>query len=213
MRQLLVMLTSRGLPSVVNNPQREAYMGRVAFDLQNRLQFMPRDTLKWRLEEWLEWGCGVFEDRLDMLHSARDMANDAAGDVDSYSLLKLSQELRTLIVVGEFDGTLPSVDEATRLSTDVFRNARVHVVPGAGHASTCGGSLNLMTLLREVFPEINAIGEGGGGGGRGRMDTDFDGKTENEELHGLEPRYDGASIGLNPLLYWSKVYYREWRSD
>jgi pimeloyl-ACP methyl ester carboxylesterase len=208
-QQLITILSSKGLPSVVNNPQREAYMGRVAFDLPNRLKFMPKDTLKWRLEEWLEWGCGVFEDRLDMLHSARDVANTASGDVESsYSLLKLSQELRTLIVVGEYDLTLPSIEEATRLSTDVFRNARVHIVPGAGHASTCGGSLNLIQLLREVFPEINVYERGR----PGRLDNRFDGMP-NEELHGLVPRYDRASIGLNPLLYWSKEHYRKWRSD
>ena len=30
---------------------------RVAFDLANRLKFMPKSTLKWRLEEWLNHGC------------------------------------------------------------------------------------------------------------------------------------------------------------
>ena len=203
-QQLITILSSRGLPSVVNNPQREAYMGRVAFDLPNRLKFMPKDTLKWRLEEWLEWGCGVFEDRLDMLHSARDVSNTADDVESSYSILKLSQELRTLIVVGELDLTLPSIEEASRLSTDVFRNARVHIVPGAGHASTCGGSLNLIELLREVFPDIT--------GRRKRTNIDLD-LRPSEELHGLEPRYDRASIGLNPLLYWSKENYRKWRND
>ncbi len=217
LRQLTAILSSRGLPSVVNSPQREAYMGRVAFDLPNRLVFMPKDTLKWRLEEWLEWGCGVFEDRLDMLHSARDLANTASSpDVESsYSILKLSQELRTLIVVGEFDMALPSIEEATRLSSDVFRNAHVHIVPGAGHASTCGGSLNLIQLLREVFPEINVHGGGGGGGGDvgGRMQRRIDDSNDlrpRDELHGLEPRYDGASNGLNPLFYWSKEHYFKW---
>ena len=42
MKQLIAILTSKGLPAVVNNPQREAYMGRVAFDLPNRLKFMPK---------------------------------------------------------------------------------------------------------------------------------------------------------------------------
>ena len=27
-------------------------------------------------------------------------------------------------------------------------------------------------------------------------------------LLGMEPRYDGNSIGLSPLLYWSKEYYQ-----
>jgi len=205
-QQLLVILSSKGLPSVVNDDQREAYMGRVAFDLANRLKFMPKDTLKWRLSEWLEWGNGVFEDRLQMLQSARDSTNDAPGDAETYALLKVSQELRTLIVVGELDLTLPSLEEADRLTSEVFRNAYVHVVPGAGHASTCGGSLDLIQLIRQVFPETNMYGN---------IENKYDGNNGEpmEELHGLEPRYDGASIGLNPLLYWSKDYYRKWRRD
>ena len=203
MQQLVAILSSKGLPSVINDPQREAYMGRVAFDLPNRLKFMPKDTLKWRLEEWLEWGCGVFEDRLEMLQSARDSTDDASGDVETYALLKVSQELRTMIVVGELDLTLPSVEEADRLSSEVFRNAYVHVVSGAGHASTCGGSLNLMELFREVFPETNLYGSNENG---------HKGKPS-DELHGLEPRYDRAWVGLSPLLYWSKDYYLKWRRD
>jgi len=202
-QQLITILTSKGLPSVVNNPQREAYMGRVAFDLGNRLKFMPKETLKWRLEEWLEWGNGIFEDRFETLQFARDSTdNSLPGDVDTYTLLKVSQELRTLIVVGELDLTLPSIEEANRLSTELFRRATVHKVLGAGHASTCGGSLNLIELLRDVFPEVDISNES-------RI-ANY--KAESlEELNGLEPRYDGASIGLNPLLYWSKDYYREWR--
>ena len=201
MQQLVAILSSKGLPSVINDPRREAYMGRVAFDLPSRLRFMPKDTLKWRLEEWLEWGCGVFEDRLEMLQSARDSTDEASGDVDTYALLKLSQELRTMIVVGELDLTLPSLEEADRLSSEVFRNAYVHVVPGAGHASTCGGSLNLMELIRKVFPETNL---------NGRIENEFT-RRPTEELQGLEPRYDRAWIGLSPLLYWSKDNYLKWR--
>ena len=202
-QQLITILTSKGLPSVVNNPQREAYMGRVAFDLGNRLKLMPKETLKWRLEEWLEWGNGIFEDRFETLQLVRDSTdNSLPGDVDTYNLLKVSQELRTLIVVGELDLTLPSIEEANRLSTELFRRATVHKVLGAGHASTCGGSLNLIELLRDVFPEVDTPNES-------RI-ANY--KAESlEELNGLEPRYDGASIGLNPLLYWSKDYYREWR--
>lgn len=212
-RQLIAILSSKGLPSVVNGPKREAYMGRVAFDLPNRLKFMPQDTLKWRLEEWLEWGCGVFEDRLEMLQSARDSSNDdTLGDVETYALLKVSQELRTVVIVGELDRTLPSVEEAERLASEVFRNAVVHVVPGAGHASTCGGSLNLVRLLREAFPEINTYGRIENGDNDSGSANWMD-REQMEELYGLEPRYDGASIGLNPFLYWSKDYYQKWRKD
>ena len=201
-QQLIAILSSKGLPSVVNKPQREAYMGRVAFDLPSRLKFMPKDTLKWRLEEWLEWGGGVFEDRFDMLQSARSSAGSAPGDADTYSLLKTSQELRTLIVAGELDLTLPSIEEANRLSSEFFRNAHVHIVRGAGHASTCGGSLNLIQLIRGVFPETDMYGS--------YMESDT---GPLEDLCGLEPRYDSASIGLNPFLYWSKDYYQKWRRD
>ncbi len=94
MQQLVAILSSKGLPSVINDPQREAYMGRVAFDLPNRLNFMPKDTLKWRLEEWLEWGCGVFKDRLEMLQAARDSIDEVSGDVDTHALLKVTDNDR-----------------------------------------------------------------------------------------------------------------------
>jgi pimeloyl-ACP methyl ester carboxylesterase len=179
LRQLVTILSSHGLPSVINTPCREAYMGRVAFTLFDRISFMSKETLHWRLEEWLEWGASIFEDRLDMLTSVRlstttsssltesSMANAINNDttiadttqaaastatmtndcsvIDNYSLLKISQELRTLIIVGEYDKTLPSIEESHRLSNEVFRNSVIHVVP---NASTCGGSLNLITLLR-----------------------------------------------------------------
>ena len=186
LNQLIAILSSRGLPSVVNSATREAYMGRVAFDLANRLKFMPKSTLKWRLEEWLERGCDVFEDQLRSLNENDDEAE---------ALRSMARGLRTLIVAGELDLTLPSIDEAERLSSEVFRNASVHVVPDAGHASTCGGSLNLIRLIRETFHEDFGSG-----------DEESNGRTSSE-LSGLEPRYDGASIGLSPLKYWSNEYY------
>ena len=202
MQQLLAILSSKGLPAVVNTAQCEAYMGRVAFSLPNRLKFMPKETLKWRLTEWLEWGNAVFEDRLEVLKSGITEGEDDLG------MLRLSREVKTLIVVGEFDKTLPSLDEANRLASEVFRNNVVHVVTGAGHASTCGGTLNLMQLLRQVYPELNGI----------YRRTNYDvGTTEwkprGGDMCGLVPRYDYAKIGLSPLLYWSSDYYREWKDD
>ena len=185
LNQLIAILSSRGLPAVLNSARREAYMGRVAFDLANRLKFMPKTTLKWRLEEWLEYGCDVFEDQLSP--SKED------GD-DAEALWSMARGLRTLIVAGEHDLTLPSIDEAERLSSEVFRDVSVHVVPDAGHASTCGGSLNLIRLIRETFYEDF-----------GHNDESND--RTSTELFGLEPRYDGASIGLSPLKYWSNEYY------
>ena len=253
LRQLYTILSSNGLPSVINTPAREAYMGRVAFTLFDRIAFMPIETLRWRLDEWLEWGASIFEDRLDMLTSVRlsttttttttaaaasiTTTTTATNDnnnidttaapskitndrtvVDNYSLLKISQELRTLIIVGEFDNTLPSVEESHRLSNELFRNSVIHVVPSAGHASTCGGSLNLIRVLREVFPELNTDNNYNVDDERrrrrrrqqsssSRIGDEND--TPTKELYGLVPRYDNAWIGLNPLLYWSKEYYRK----
>ena len=103
-----------------------------------------------RLEEWLERGCGAFEDQLMSLEGNDDEAG---------ALRSMARGLRTLIVAGELDLTLPSIDEAERLSSEVFRDACVHVVPDAGHASTCGGSLNLVRLIRETFHEDFGSGE------------------------------------------------------
>ena len=55
--QLLKIASAQALPSVIDTPAREAYMGRVAFSLGDRLVTMPQDTLAWRLGEWLTTGC------------------------------------------------------------------------------------------------------------------------------------------------------------
>ncbi|KAL7483793.1 hypothetical protein ACHAW6_009435 [Cyclotella cf. meneghiniana] len=187
-QQLILMLSSKALPVVLNSPQREAYLGRVAFDLANRLKFMPQDTLKWRLEEWLERGCTLFEDRL--MKTQQNAGSDKEG------LLSL-KGLNTLIVVGELDLTLPSVEEADRLASTVFDSAKIHAVNGAGHASTCGGSLQLIQLMRDFFPDLENDVAG----------TSYD-QPSNPDLVGLVPRYDNAPIGLSPLEYWKKDYYQ-----
>ncbi|KAL7454329.1 hypothetical protein ACHAWC_005975 [Mediolabrus comicus] len=193
-QQLIRISTFRGLPPVVNNAQREAYMGRVAFAIPSRLKFMPKETFQWRLTEWMERGCHVFEDRLEALVAARDTENTAEMDVNTQAMLKVSEQLRTTIVVGELDA-MPSTEEAERLSSELFRNTHVHVVKGSGHISTCGGSLHLIELLRDTFPEINNFN---------------DRKSRRlEELYGLEPRYDDAPIGMMPWSYWSKDYYKQ----
>ena len=121
-------------------------------------------------------------------------------DADTQTMFEISEELQTMIIVGELDA-LPSAEEAERLSSEAYRNSRVHVVPGAGHVSTCGGSLNLIRLLRETFPEVNSCGsESSDDAGRGET---------SEELHGLEERYDNASIGMMPWEYWSEDNYRQ----
>jgi len=189
LQQLLLMLSSKALPVVLNTAEREAYLGRVAFDLVNRLKFMPLDTLKWRLEQWLERGCTLFEDQLE------EMQNNSNSKLNGLESLK---GLETLIVVGELDLTLPSVEEAKRLASKVFMNSRVHIVKGAGHASTCGGSLQLIQLLREFFSGLNA-----------EHGHQSDPPINPIELFGLAARYDNASIGLSPLKYWTKEHYQK----
>lgn len=91
---------------------------------------------------------------------------------------------------------------------ELFRNSVIHVVPNAGHASTCGGSLNLMKVLREAFPELNTDNNDNVDDEtrrRRRQQSSSRIGDENDtpmkELYGLVPRYDNAWIGLNPLLY------------
>jgi len=200
-QQLIRITLFKGLPPVVNNAQREAYMGRVAFAIPLRLKFMPKDTFRWRLNKWMDVGSRRFEDRLEALRAARDVKDTIDVDVDTQAMLKMSEELRTTIVVGELDA-MPSLEEAERLSSELFQNAHVHVVKGSGHISTCGGSLHLIELLREVFPEINLSGCSG------RESCKI-----LEELHGLEPRYDNSPIGMMPWNYWSKDNYRQVNRD
>jgi hypothetical protein len=158
-------------------------MGRVAFSLPWKLSYMPQGTFKWRLEEWLGVGCA----RVD---SAR------LGEFVSFP------SFRSLIIAGEKDLTLPSIAEAERLAGKLPNNV-VHVVEGAGHASTCGSRVDITSLLRARFPELKKRGKKSG---RTQMKP-IAAKGSGVDL-GLESRYDGENIGLNPLLYWSQQYYR-----
>lgn len=130
--QLLLTLQSKALPSIIDNEQREAYMGRTAFSLPKKLEFMPQKTLKWRLEEWLTKGCTSLSNR------EQDIAN---------------LDVPALIVAGEVDNTLPSVAEADRLSK-LFKKSFVHIVDGAGHACTSGSRVDLTALIRGACPKL-----------------------------------------------------------
>ncbi|MGK3742964.1 MAG: pimeloyl-ACP methyl ester carboxylesterase, partial [Bacillariaceae sp.] len=179
--QLFLILQAKALPSVIDNPSREAYMGRVAISLPTKLEFMPSSTLSWRLEEWLENGCV------------------ALGE-SSLSF----RDFQSLIVVGENDKTLPSIAEAERLASKVMSTTKtqIHVVDGAGHASTCGSRLDLAAVIRNRFPEL-------------QKNTATSKRTSMKPLakqgvganFGMEKRYDKADFGLNPFLYWSKNNY------
>ncbi len=196
-QQLIGIILFKGLPPAVNNAESEAYMGRVAFAIPLRLKFMPKETFQWRLKEWMEVGSIRFEERFKALQVAQHMKDTADVDAETQTMLKMSEELRTTIVVGEKDA-MPSLEEAERLSSKLFENAHVHVVKGSGHISTCGGSLHLIELLREAFPEINLNGC-----------SDYESCNISEELHGLEPRYDNSPIGMMPWQYWSKGNYKQ----
>ena len=80
-------------------------MGRVAFSLADKLKFMPREALDWRLTSWLKDGCEI---------------------VTAERLKDLSKQ-RVLLVVGEVDEALPSTDEAERLQS-IISNSEVHIV-------------------------------------------------------------------------------------
>lgn len=187
MDQLLLMQQAKALPSVIDDETREAYLGRVAMSLPFVLKYIPQDTFKWRLTAWLETGCNRMAVKL--------------ADFRRHS------SFRTLIVAAEFDGALPSIAEAERLAS-MFTNPVVHVVEGAGHASTCGSRVDLAALFRCHFREL---------GRSGRWQRSSSPRTAMKEVaaagkgeyFGMEPRYDGKSFGLNPLKYWSRKYYRK----
>eukprot|EP00536_Pseudo-nitzschia_multiseries_P004405 jgi/Psemu1/187981/e_gw1.73.2.1 len=189
--QLLLILKAKALPSVIDNPCREAYMGRVAFSLPTKLEFMSPSTLSWRLNEWLQTGC-------------------ATTRKSSFSAFP---NFRSLIVVGEKDKTLPSIAEAERLANKVMNSSKthIHVVEGAGHASTCGSRLDLAAVIRSCFQEL-------------QEPTAVTRRKRTKHMKvqaakgagpnfGMEERYDKADIGLNPILYWSQSNYKPVRQE
>merc|ERR1719203_1573369 len=102
---------------------------------------MPQDTLKWRLEKWLTNGCNSLGEECEQLKS-------------------LSEKLRTLIIVGEDDKTLPSVEEANRLR-GIIPNSAMFVVEGAenrdgkyfGMESRYDGNTNIGMLPTRYWDE------------------------------------------------------------
>lgn len=215
LEQLFLILQAKALPSVIDNSSREAYLGRVALSLPTKLEFMPSSTLSWRLEEWLEKGCAVLR--------------------ESESSFAAYPDFRSLIVVGENDKTLPSIAEAERLASKLMISSKthIHVVGGAGHASTCGSRLDLTAVIRNRFPELQNVTKQRkkkirqSNKMKERDDTDvFTTNADKDVVNskrtsmkpeaqegvgarfGMEERYDNADIGLNPLVYWSKNNYQ-----
>jgi pimeloyl-ACP methyl ester carboxylesterase len=208
--QLLLILRAKALPSVIDTAEREAYLGRVALSLPFVIPVMTRNTMKWRLQEWLDVGC-------ERLLSGRRLEE----------FRTVHPGFRVLIVAGERDAALPSIAEAERLAS-LLPNAMVHVVEGAGHASTCGSRVDLAALFRKCYPEDLL-------GGRptaepvvalpwqksyhhsqqfrqaGRTEMKPLAAAGRNEYFGMEPRYDNATIGLSPLFYWSPKFYRKYK--
>ena len=203
--QLLMILRSDALPSVIDTEAREAYMGRTALSLPDKLKFMPRQTLRWRLEEWLaEGGRRLREAEGEMGSLLGDGPTAEAGGVP------------VLVVAGEDDRTLPSVDEARRLE-GLVPGCRVHVVDGAGHAATCGSRVDLAALMRRRFPELMRGGaEGWEFGAAAEADSrrvamKAEAAGGMGKYFGMTQRYDGeVAVGLSPLKYWSEANYRKW---
>jgi len=178
--QLAKLVTGKKLPQVIDTPAREAYMGRVALTLYRRIKFMPRATLKWRLLEWLTEGATRLR-------------------VAQTELSKL--DVPTLILVGEDDRTLPSAEEADRLS-GILPDVKVQVVDGAGHASTCGSRVDLARALNARFaPTRGRFGKGGAvANAGGLMIAATPGSTD----VGLMDRPHPI---VQPRDYWASSYY------
>jgi hypothetical protein len=152
---------------------------------------MTQETLKWRLGEWLEKGC--IQMSSSRLREFRRHAN-----------------LRVLIVAGEKDGCLPSIAEAERLAS-LLPNTLLHVVDGAGHASTCGSRVDLTALFRSCFKELctkSGIFMHRGVTTDSRISMKETAATGEGPYFGMEPRYDNQTVGLNPLKYWSNKFFR-----
>ena len=196
--QLMMILQSKALPSVIDSADREAYMGRVALSLSQRLEFMPQETLKWRLEEWLTVGCRQLQVRQQQSEHEYEEP-----------LSKLSKSLRTLVIVGEDDKTLPSLDEARRL-VNIIPNSSMFVVEGAGHANTCGSRVDLAALLRGQFDELQTNNKDRAQ--QNRIEMKEEARKGKGIYFGMEQRYDGnTKIGMLPTRYWDKDVYKEYK--
>ena len=161
-------------------------MGRVAFTLPDKLKYMPHDIFLWRMEQWLIHGCNNIN--LDNI-----------------------KDVKTLLIAGDDDKTLPSVDEIQKLSNMISNNKQV-IVPGAGHTSTCGSRIDLTAEIRhafydQIYNNDDPIPEDS----RRRQMKDV-ARNNEKEFYGMEPRYDGnTNIGLSPLRYWDEDLYMEYK--
>lgn len=177
----LSTITATKTTEILNNPHREAYLGRVALGaylgrggpqlaigpLLAINVFKPED-LRFRLREWLEYGADAVRDR----RAVESLAMPVMG------------------VVGDLDRLLPSLDEAARLAEACgpSRWRGTTVVQGAGHASTLGNRVDLLDEIRAAFaddfdpllpPRVDLVGrednpgDDGDGWERGLLDRTY----------------------------------------
>ena len=160
---------------------QKAYMGRVAFTLPNKLKYMPHDIFLWRMEKWLIHGCNSIN-------------------------IKRIKDMNTLLIAGEDDKTLPSVDEIQHLS-NIFVKNRMVIVPGAGHTSSCGSRIDLTAEIRNAFCDQLYSNSNNDVDNERKQMKDIP-RNNQKEFYGMEPRYDGnTKIGLSPLRYWDDDLY------
>ena len=120
------------------------------------------------------------------------------------------------------------IDEAERLA-GIFgpKQLTIHVVEGAGHASTCGARVDLAALFRQTFPRLRRQNQKKKKEKQGNRwvpwrkaateEPDNTPRTSMKPIAakgegkylGMEPRYDNSTIGLSPLEYWSPAYYQK----
>ncbi|GMI07892.1 hypothetical protein TrRE_jg5468 [Triparma retinervis] len=150
---LALIISSQYLPSTLLKPEREAYMGRVAMGLGSMLEYMDRDTMRWRANEWL--------DKADRVKIAG------------------IEGRKFLLVSGSEDKALPSTEECERLEKELEGGNKVsrHVVYGSGHGGTMGSRVNVAQLMRDAF-EV----KGGEDGVMGEREGIAMGMVERKEL-------------------------------
>ena len=165
------MLSSTALPVVIDDRKKESYMGRFAFNLWRKLPYMKRDTLQWRVREWLEKGCESVS-RLDL------------GFLDDNVVV---------VVVGDDDKALPSLEEGRRMQADLGWESVV--VQGAGHGGTMGGRVNLDAIVERKWL-----------GGSGEGEVEGEGRWRGMRMR---EGWEGMEGGMSPLLYWRKDVYKK----
>jgi len=143
----IMLILALRQPALLASPAREAYLGRVALSALMGLGTGPQfrigpllkpsiispSDLAFRLSAWLETGAAIVAPTIS------------------------SMQTPVLLVAGQRDRLLPSVDEAERLSSlmPASVNRGTVIVPCAGHASALGTQIDLTAEISAAFaPEL-----------------------------------------------------------